>query len=42
MIGSNHVERIHPIYAQTKPKMPDLSTATLYLSYALCHATATA
>jgi hypothetical protein len=29
MIASNLVERIHPIYAQTKPKVPYLSTNVL-------------
>jgi hypothetical protein len=29
MIASNLVKRIHPIYAQTKPKVPYLSTIVL-------------
>ena len=29
MIASNLVERIHPIYAQNKPKVPYISTDVL-------------
>jgi hypothetical protein len=60
MIASNLVKKIHPICAQTKPKVSYLSTdvliehnvdsppvhwwgaSSMYLSYALRHASATA